>query len=193
MAHAILPAPASADRTEEIAIPGIRQLRSLAPYAAAAGALTLAWALSLAVSAHVTVDPALHEWALFLHLTAIIVGMGAVLTLDWLAVRWLLGHLSLRDLLATAAECHLVIWTGWVVLVLSGALLSPDLSSPLTRAKVAAVLVAGLNGLAAHAMQRHLERRSTVGLRLLVLAGTVASISQAGWWTAVVVGFLNAR
>lgn len=193
MTHAVLPTPLPVDHTDDITVPGIRLLRTLVPYAAAAGALTLTWATSLVVSAHVTVEPALHEWALFLHLTAIIVGMGAVLTLDWLAVRWLLGRLSLRGLLATAAECHLVIWTGWVVLVLSGALLSPDLSSPLTRVKVAAVLVAGLNGLAAHAMQRHLERRSTVGLRLLVLAGTVATISQAGWWTAVAVGFLNAR
>lgn len=194
MAHAVLPTPRSAAvPAGEIAIPRILLLRSLARYAGAAAAVTLAWLACLAVSTRIEVEPALHEQALFLHLIAIIAGMGAVLTLDWLALRWLLGTLPLRSLLSTAAECHLVIWTGWAVLVLTGAFLEPDLSRTLTQVKVVAVLVAGLNGLAAHAMQRRLEGAEVVGLRLLLVAGSVATVSQAAWWTAVVVGFLNAR
>lgn len=194
MAHDVLPTPGSTtDPAGQIAIPRILLLRALARYAAAAAAVLATWFVCLVVSSRIEVEPALHEQALFLHLMAIIAGMGAVLTLDWLALRWLLGTLPLRSLLSAAAECHLVIWAGWTVLVLSGALLDPDLSSTLTRVKVGAVLVAGLNGLAAHAMQRRLEQAEAVGLRLLLGAGTVATVSQAAWWTAVVVGFLNVR
>jgi hypothetical protein len=74
-------------------------------------------------------------------------------------------------------------------------LLNPDTSAPLTVLKLVAVLVVALNGLSAAKVQRRLlalEGR-TPPRRLLLTAVLVATVSQAGWWTATVVGFLNAQ
>jgi hypothetical protein len=73
--------------------------------------------------------------------------------------------------------------------------LAPDTSAPLTVVKLVAVLVVALNGLSAATVQRRLLalNGTTPPRRLLVRAVLVATISQAGWWTATLVGFLNAQ
>jgi hypothetical protein len=90
---------------------------------------------------------------------------------------------------------HTPIWIGLAGLSVSGMLLAPDTSAPLTLVKLVAVLVVALNGLAAATVQRRLLalHGSTPPRRLLLTAALVATVSQAGWWTATVVGFLNAQ
>jgi hypothetical protein len=87
------------------------------------------------------------------------------------------------------------IWLGLAGLSLSGVFLAPDTSAPLTVVKLVAVLVVALNGLSAATVQRRLLalNGTTPPRRLLVRAVLVATISQAGWWTATLVGFLNAQ
>ena len=69
------------------------------------------------------------------------------------------------------------------------------IGAPLTVVKLLAVLVVALNGLAAAKVQERMVALDggTPSRRLLLTSVLVASISQAGWWTATIVGFLNAQ
>lgn len=77
------------------------------------------------VSQHAARDPALPDCTLFVHLASLVAGMGAVLTLDWLGVRWLPGRGTLWDTLRAAGSCHTLIWLGLAGLMVSGAFPSP--------------------------------------------------------------------
>jgi hypothetical protein len=83
-------------------------------------------------------------------------------------------------------------------MMVTGIFLEPNLESPLTLAKLCAVLVLTLNGLMLIPLMRRLVRLSPitpfsglpVGQRIHLMLG--AAISQAAWWTAIIVGFINA-
>lgn len=166
-------------------------LPSWIPYVAAGAALAAGMAAVLWTAAHVEADPLLHEVALFVHLGCLVVGFGAVIAVDWVALLWVLGRRGLIDVLDVAGYVHVPIWIGYAGLVLSGVLLSPDLASPLTQLKLALVLVIGLNGVVATGLRRQLGERLT--RRLFLVAGACASLSQVAWWSAAVIGFLNTR
>ncbi|MCA1677009.1 MAG: hypothetical protein LC799_34135, partial [Actinobacteria bacterium] len=144
---------------------------------------------------HLHADPVLLTGALFVHLIALIISFGAVLAVDWFALLWLLGRQSLVDLSKVSAAAHLPIWLGLLGLVLSGALLRPDLSQPLTWLKLVLVLLVTLNGLHAYAIGERLAQfqAGTVPRWLLRRAVGAASVSQLGWWGATVIGFLNVQ
>ncbi|MEU0156683.1 hypothetical protein [Micromonospora fulviviridis] len=114
--------------------------------ALASGVIAVVWAASIWTSAHTHVDPVWHRAALFVHLISLVVGFGAVLTVDWFGLMWLLRRCTLPQVFAVAHNVHLPIWLGVAGLIGSGALLRPDLTSPLTRAKLALVLLVGLLG-----------------------------------------------
>ncbi|MGK5531896.1 hypothetical protein [Streptomyces sp. URMC 129] len=158
---------------------------------AAALGCVAAWAASVWTATHLTADPTLHTVALFGHLGALVVGFGAVLVIDYHGLLWLLGRRTLRDVLTLTGSLHLPVWTGTAGLLITGVFLHPDLTQPLTRVKLLAVLAIALNGICATALQRHGTTLTTT--RFLLLGATVAGISQLGWWTAVVIGFLNTR
>jgi hypothetical protein len=171
-----------------------RQRRPGASLWSALAVLTL-WSAMLLTVPHVAAGATVRPFALFAHLASLILGFGAVLTLDWFGLMWLLGRQRLTDLVRAAQMMHLPIWAGLTGLTVSGVLLSPDISAPLTDVKMAAVLAVALNGLAAPRVQERLvalgDRKPS--LRLLGVAMLVATISQGGWWTATIVGFLNAQ
>ena len=97
----------------------------------------------------------------------------------------------LAEVLGIAGSVHVPIWIGYSGLVLSGVLLSPNLTSTLTQIKLALVLVIGLNGVVATGLQRQLGGRQ--GGRLILVSVACASLSQVAWWSAAVIGFLNTR
>ena len=172
--------------------PGRLPFWVLAVLGVAAGAVLggAVWAAT-----HLQVDPALRTGALFVHLSSLIISFGAVLAVDWFALLWLLGRQSLTDLSKVSAAAHLPIWLGLLGLVLSGALLRPDLSQPLTWLKLVLVLLVTLNGLRAYAIGEQLARypAGIVPYRLLRRAGGTAAVSQLGWWGATIIGFLNVQ
>lgn len=164
--------------------------------AAAAGLLvSVAVAGALWVSCHLEVDPVLHDVALFGHLASLVVGFGAVLAVDWVALLWLLRQRTLADVLVTAGNAHLPIWAGYAGLVLTGMFLGPDLSSWLTWTKLALVVLIGWNGVVAMSLMTPLSRivePATMSRPHLASAAS-AALSQAGWWGAMAIGFLNGR
>ncbi|MFF5211917.1 hypothetical protein [Streptosporangium sp. NPDC000396] len=162
-----------------------------------AAALTAGLTLSACawISQHLQADPALHTTALFVHLASLVLGFGAVLVVDYHGLLWMSGRCALRDVLESTARLHFPIWTGLAGLVVSGVMLHPDLTSPLTRTKLALVLVLTLNGLQAGLLNRRMARHVSTALapRLLAWGATTALVSQLCWWGAVGIGFYNGQ
>ncbi|MEU4551192.1 hypothetical protein EV382_5695 [Micromonospora violae] len=157
-------------------------------------AVSLGWLLAVLVAPHVALSPGARMIALFCHLTCLVVGFGAVLTVDWFSLRWVLRREPLGTVLTAARGAHLLIWLGLVGLLASGAALGPDTSSGLVWVKLLAVLVVGINGLF---LGRVRDRLVAVPGRppwsALLPGVAAATISQIGWWTATLVGFWNAN
>ncbi|WP_225830013.1 hypothetical protein [Streptomyces sp. NK08204] len=163
------------------------------------GGAALAACLSLSacawISLHLRADAALHTAALFVHLASLALGFGAVLAVDYHALLWLTGRCTLPDALTSTNRLHIPIWAGLAGLVASGALLHPDLGSPLTRTKLALVLALTLNGLQAGLLTRRMAARrgAPVAPRVLLWGAATAVVSQVCWWGAVVIGFRNSQ
>ncbi|MCC3778534.1 hypothetical protein [Streptomyces sp. UNOB3_S3] len=182
--------------------------RSVLVSAAAAGVCAV-WAAAVWAAVHLRADPLLHDVALFVHLACLIVGFGAVLTVDWLGLLWLLGKRPLTEVLRAADAVHPPIWLGLAGLVGSGMLLHPDPGALLARVKLGLVLVVALNGLHAWTLQPRLTALSSGALspspspspspsrgsRRALVARCAAGVlvSQLGWWGATAIGFLNSR
>ncbi|MBB4981307.1 MULTISPECIES: hypothetical protein [Streptomyces] len=157
---------------------------------ATAGIAAACW-----TAGHVHADASLLTVARFFHVAFLVVGLGSVLAVDWLAVLWLTGKRPLTAVLDTAVALQTPIWTGLGGLVVSGLFLRPDLHSPLTLVKLGLVVAVTLNGLWAHRLGQLLEahRSDSVPRGLLVRSGLAATISQTGWWGACLIGFLNSQ
>lgn len=161
------------------------------PLVVVGAGIAVAGALCLWTAAHVHPDRVLHDTALFVHLASLVVGFGAVLSVDWVALLWVLRRRTLTDVLTTAGNVHVPIWAGYAGLVLSGVLLEPDLGSQVTQVKLALVLLIGWNGLVAMWLHHLLQGEVR---RLVILVSVVsATVSQVGWWGAMVIGFANGR
>lgn len=171
-----------------------RWRRKVSPALTAAGLLA-AWGALLVAVPYVPTSTDLRPVALFVHLAAVVLGFGAVLTLDWFGLRWMFGREELVTVVSVARVVQTPIWVGLGVLAVSGALLSPDTSSPLTVTKLVAVLAVALNGRWATRVHQRLVALGGARppRRLLAAAVLVATVSQAGWWTATVVGFVSAQ
>ena len=166
--------------------------------AAAYLGVTAAWAASIWLSQQLSPPDWLHTLALFGHLASLVVGLGAVLAIDWHALLWATGWSSVRELRQADRTLILPIWLGLGGLLLTGAFLHPHLDNPLTVAKMIAVLVLSLNGVALTRWTADLARvPPTARFAQLPSAArigftTSAIVSQVAWWTAVFIGMLNA-
>lgn len=170
--------------------------RALPAWAAGAGTASLLGLLwVVAVCVEVEAPGWLRAGALFTHLAALVVGLGAVVVIDWTALRWVMGHSSYVQVCQTAAAVHLLIWGALVVLMVSGAVLNPDTSSALIRAKLALVLVLAVNGLHAKALGLRLGAiaEDRPPRPLLIRATVIAAVSQLSWWTVMLLGHLNTQ
>jgi hypothetical protein len=160
-------------------------------FAVAGVATALAGGGCVAVAGHAHPPAMVHEVALFAHLASVVVGLGSVVVVDWVALLWVVGRRELDDLVGMAATVAVPIWAGYAGLAFSGLLLEPHLGSPLTQVKLGLVLVIGLNGVFAAWQHAALQRNDSP--RLLVLGTMSALLSQVCWWGATVVGFLSSH
>lgn len=139
----------------------------------------------------------LHYGALFVHLGSVIVGLGAAVLLELFGLLWVRGRSDLDDLRRVEPAVTALAWLGITGLLASGAFLEPNLGDPLTDLKMLAVLVVALNGVAMTRLTGELGRLpgrvpfSRLPARLRLWCVWSAVVSQAGWWTAVVIGMLN--
>ncbi len=135
--------------------------------------------------------------ALFAHLISLVVGFGAVLVVDFCGLLWVLNRKPTRDILTLTSIAQPLIWLGFLGLIVSGLFLHPNLHSVWTRIKLLAVVVTGLNGIYLHYLRGQTKSLGDVRFadtpmqyKLKSFAGI--TLSQLGWWTAIIIGFLTA-
>ena len=158
-----------------------------------------AWTLAVVTGTYITAQGALRVLAVASHILAMVVAFGAILLVDWHGFLWLIGRRELAETIRLDGAAGPLIWSGTAVLLFSGALLSPDLSNPLTVVKLAAVLVLMLNGIKLIPLMRRLVvmpptttfAALPIGQRIHMLL--CLGISQLCWWSAIVIGFVNAE
>ncbi len=157
----------------------------------------LALYLSLWLGASLLPADWVHISMLFVHLASIIVGLGAAVFLEFNGFLWTIGRSTLADVRRTEQSVSALAWIGILGLFLSGAFLQPNLEDPLTVVKMTAVLVVAMNGVAMTRLTADLARLPTtipfrrVPRRVQLWCVWSAVVSQAGWWTAVIIGMLN--
>ncbi|MBO1268984.1 hypothetical protein J1902_13575 [Arthrobacter sp. PO-11] len=162
-----------------------------------AAVVTTAWAASVAIGSSVTPEPLVHGLALAAHTVFVVLAFGAILLLDWVGFLWLLGKRRLHESSRLASAALPLIWGGLGGLLISGALIEPDISSPITQLKLGSILVLMLNGVSLIPLTRSLHaldpgtRFTDVNPRLRTRLCVSLSVSQLGWWTAVGVGLVN--
>ena len=166
---------------------------------ALSAAAAVAWLLSVTLSAAVHVDTLVHNFAVVLHVLSLVVAFGAIILVDWHGLLWLVGRRDLSEILRLDGAATPLIWGGLAGMLATGVFLNPHLSNPMTDVKLAAVLVLSLNGIMLIPLMRRLARLPsdasfedlTVGQRTHLVLCMV--ISQACWWTAIIIGFINAE
>ncbi len=141
------------------------------------------------------------EWmripALFVHLGGVIVGLGAAVLLETKGLLWAVGRNTLEDVRRIEHTVSPLAWMGIFALLASGAFLQPDLTNPLTVIKMCAVLLAAMHGVAMTRLTDELARLPAEvrfgALPLSMRAWSIwsATVSQASWWTAVIIGMIN--
>ncbi len=138
----------------------------------------------------------LNHVLLFIHLVSLITGFGAVIVIDTFGLLWILGKVKMSFVTQVANITQRLIWLGYIGLVLTGIplILMKDTISGLSTLKIFVVLLVGLNGVYLHFIKKAMGEVSddTPVSNLNKFRITLASaVSQAGWWTAIVIGFLN--
>jgi hypothetical protein len=133
---------------------------------------------------------------IIMHLAGLSAAYGTVLIVDTIGLFWLLRQISRERMLAITAWAQPVIWGGLTAMLISGAMLGPDLSRPLTRLKMGLVILLALNGLNLDALRKRtkgLTGQSFWDTPQSYKAWSVFSImlSQALWISIVVVAALN--
>lgn len=170
-----------------------RRRRRMVAYALVAAA----WALAAWAGTVLAPPDWLHGVALFAHLASLVVGLGAVLMIEWHALLWATGWSNVRELRQADRTMILPVWVGLGGLLVSGALLEPDPAQPATLVKLGAVLVLSLNGVALTKWTSDLARLPPTARFHSLPSGvrvgfvTSAVISQLAWWTAVIIGLMN--
>ena len=141
-------------------------------------------------------DIELNHILLFIHLVSLVMGFGAVMVIDTFGLLWLLKKVKLSFVQQVANTTQPLIWIGWSLLVLTGIplIVMKGGVSGLSMIKIFAVLLLGVNGVYLHIIKKSMDNinDNSVMPSLAKFRITLASfISQAGWWTAIVIGFLN--
>jgi hypothetical protein len=166
-------------------------------YVALAALCLIGWAGSLAVGMSVDCGPDMHRIGLACHILALVLSFGAILVVDWVGFLWLLGKRDLHDTHRLETAAQPLIWGGLAVLLISGALIRPDVSNPLTQVKLLCVLLLMLNGIALAPTMKLLHALpagthfTAVAKRLRRRLLIAFCISQGCWWTSILVGLLN--
>jgi hypothetical protein len=169
-------------------------MRSIRLHASAAAlGITVAWAAVVLAAPRIEIGPELHAIVLFGHLAFLVVGLGAVLSVEWIGLLWVLRRRSLRTVLESARTAHTPIWLGLGGLTATGLLLKPDVTAGLTQVKLAAVLLLALNGLYAARMERRIDPSLPLKRGLVARLALATAVSQLCWWAATGIGYLNAR
>jgi len=133
---------------------------------------------------------------LFIHLVGLILGFGSVLVTDLLGLLWVFDRVRFPHLVRISGRTEKFIWAGWSILVAAGIPLVylKGTIDNLMIIKLFFVVLIGINGIFLHRFHKKLERYregdDVPNLTMFRLSLSL-SISQLGWWGALVIGFLH--
>src|SRR3989344_5021568 len=124
---------------------------------------------------------------LFIHLTSLVVGFGAVIVIDSFGLLWLAKRANLSLVKSVAAITQRLIWFGWGGLVASGIglIIIKGYIDELTQVKLFFVLMLGINGILMHLLKKRMDRlgdQDTVRRSVMLRMGFFSTTSQIGWW-----------
>jgi len=133
---------------------------------------------------------------LFVHLSSLILGFGAVMVTDLYGLLWIRDRIRFPQLVKVSGETERFIWAGWAGMVAAGIplLLLKGVVDDLMIVKLFFVALIGVNGLALHWLHKQVEHyRDGDDIPRLLMFRLVLSlaVSQFGWWSAMVIGFLH--
>lgn len=157
----------------------------------------LAWCCAVLASGLLSPPPSVIMGATVLHVLSLVLAFGSVVVIDWHGLLWLLGRRGLHESTRLAAAAGPLIWLGLAGLLASGALLDPDLSSPMAWTKLILVLAVALNGAMTSTTARLLRDLPRTVLppslprHLQAKVFTATAVSQIGWWGAITIGFIT--
>lgn len=133
---------------------------------------------------------------LFFHLSFLILGFGSVLVTDLYGLLWLWNRVRFKQIVRVSGVTEKFIWVGWTGMVAAGIpliLLKGEIDN-LMMIKIFFVILIGLNGIPLHLIQKKLmefkDKDTVPGIFIFRLMFTI-TVSQIGWWGAVVIGFLH--
>lgn len=137
-----------------------------------------------------------HTAWFLLHLGALALAYGSVVIVDIIGLFWLLGEIGRERMLAITKWAQPIIWTGLIGMMISGAMLGPDLTKPLTRVKMTLIVLLAINGLNLDYLRKRtmqLSGQSFWDTPNSYRAWSIFSIalSQALWISIIVVAALN--
>ena len=157
----------------------------------------LAWCASVLASGLLSPPPSVIVGATVLHVLSLVLAFGSVVVIDWHGLLWLMGRRGLHESTRLAAAAGPLIWLGLAGLLASGALLNPDLGSPMAWTKLILVLAVALNGAMTSTTARllcDLPRTvlpTSLPRHLQAKVFTATAVSQIGWWGAITIGFIT--
>lgn len=133
---------------------------------------------------------------LFIHIISLITGFGAVIVIDFFGLMWMTKKVPLSQVNQTAHITQRLIWIGWTGLVLSGTgmIILKGYIDNLTAIKLFLVALLGLNGIFLHIIKKSLEGHNEnlpLPAQALFRITLASTISQFGWWGAIIIGFLH--
>ena len=133
---------------------------------------------------------------LFIHLSGLILGFGSVLVTDLYGLLWTRDRVRFPQVVRVSGVTERFIWAGWAMMVAAGVpllLLKGELDN-LMIVKLFFVALIGVNGVALHLLHKRVrgyEEGDDVPNILMFRLVSSLSLSQFGWWGAVLIGFLH--
>ncbi len=133
---------------------------------------------------------------LFIHVISFIVGFGAVISIDFAGMMWMLKKIPLKMVSSIAEVTQKLIWIGWFGLVISGSVLiwHKGFIDELTWIKLFFVAMLGINGINLHYIKKATDALGDVNelpKTIMFRTGVASAISQLGWWGAISIGFVH--
>lgn len=133
---------------------------------------------------------------LFIHLSGLVLGLGAVLVTDLYGLLWLRDRVRFPQLVRVSGVNERFIWAGWGTMIAAGIplILLKGAVDNLMLIKLFFVALIGINGIFLHLVHNQIEDiREGQQVPNVVMFRLVLTIfvSQLSWWGALTIGFLH--
>lgn len=133
---------------------------------------------------------------LFFHLSFLILAFGSVLVTDLYGLLWMFDRVRFNQIVKVSGVTEKFIIAGWCGMVLTGIpmIIMKGEVDNLMMIKIALVLLVGLNGYPLHLLQKKMKeyKEDSVVPAIHIFRLTLSiTVSQIGWWGAIIIGFLH--